>query len=98
MADYQARGWLAWHHHMALVMLAMLFILRERKLHEREVELLSYQDIIELLDVYLPRADRTQDAVIENMRRRHAKRRVAIDSARRKSQKPKIRTKTVLIK
>ena len=27
---YQARGWRAWHHHMALVMMAMLFMLEER--------------------------------------------------------------------
>ena len=86
MADYQARGWIAWHHHMALVMLAMLFVLRERKLHEREMELLSYQDIIELLNVYLPRTDRTKAAVLENMRHRHAQRRAAIEIARRKSQ------------
>jgi SRSO17 transposase len=86
MADYQARGWIAWHHHMALVMLAMLFVLRERKLHEREMDLLSYQDIIELLNVYLPRTDRTKAAVLENMRHRHAQRRAAIEIARRKSQ------------
>jgi len=86
MADYQARGWIAWHHHMALVMLAMLFVLRERKLQELEVELLSYQDIIELLNVYLPRTDRTKEAVLANMRHRHAQRRAAIESARRKSQ------------
>ena len=30
MADYQTRGWLAWHHHMALVMLAMLFLTQDR--------------------------------------------------------------------
>lgn len=30
MADYQTRGWLPWQHHMALVMLAMLFMLREK--------------------------------------------------------------------
>lgn len=30
MADYQTRGWLAWHHHMSLVMLAMLFLTQER--------------------------------------------------------------------
>lgn len=30
MADYQTRGWLAWQHHMALVMLAMLFLMQER--------------------------------------------------------------------
>ena len=86
MANYQVRRWDAWHHHMALVMLAMLFVLRERKLHEREMELLSYQDIIELLNVYLPRTDRTKAAVLENMRHRHAQRRAAIEIARRKSQ------------
>jgi SRSO17 transposase len=30
MADYQTRGWRPWQHHMALVMLAMLFTLREK--------------------------------------------------------------------
>lgn len=30
MADYQTRGWLAWNHHMALVMMAMLFLMQER--------------------------------------------------------------------
>lgn len=84
MADYQARGWLAWQHHMALVTLAMLFLLRERIENQREVELLSCQDIVELLNVYLPRADRSKEAIVEQMRRRHAKRRAAIESARRK--------------
>jgi SRSO17 transposase len=30
MSDYQARGWRSWHHHMALVMMAMLFMLEQR--------------------------------------------------------------------
>lgn len=30
MADYQTRGWRGWHHHMALVMLALLFLMQER--------------------------------------------------------------------
>lgn len=81
MADYQARGWLAWHHHMALVMLAMLFMLRQRIEHAATVELLSCQDIVELLNVYLPRADRSKEAVLRNIQRRHAKRRAAISSA-----------------
>lgn len=87
MGDYQARGWPAWHHHMALVMLAMLFLLQERKLHEQDMELLSCQDLIELLNVYLPRTDTTREAVIKNMEQRHRRRRAAIDSARRRSQK-----------
>lgn len=84
MADYQARGWLAWHHHMALVILAMLFMLRQRIEHADTVELLSCQDIVELLNVYLPRADRSKEAVLRNIQRRHAKRRTAMRSARKK--------------
>lgn len=84
MADYQARGWLAWHHHMALVILAMLFMLRQRIEHADTVELLSCQDIVDLLNVYLPRADRSKEAVLRNLKRRHAKRRAAIRSARKK--------------
>jgi hypothetical protein len=30
MADYQTRGWLAWQHHMALVMLPALFLTQEK--------------------------------------------------------------------
>ena len=85
MADYQARGWIAWHHHMALVMLALLFLLKERRLHNNTLDLLSCQDIVALLDVYLPRSDRTKQAVIDSMNRRHAKRRAAIESARRRT-------------
>ena len=85
MADYQVRGWIAWHHHMALVMLALLFLLKERKLYTKTLDLLSCQDIVALLDVYLPRVDRTKQAVINSMNRRHAKRRAAIESARRRA-------------
>lgn len=85
MADYQARGWIAWHHHMALVMLALLFLLKERRLHAQTLDLLSCQDIVALLDVYLPRTDRTKQAVINSMNQRHEKRRAAIESARKRT-------------
>lgn len=83
MADYQVRGWLAWHHHMTLVLLAMLFLLRERKRHAQSFDLLSCQDIVELLNHYLPRADATEQAVMHSLQRRHRKRRLAIQSAQR---------------
>lgn len=57
MADYQAREWLAWQHHMSMVMLAKPFMLKERKINQKEVEFLSYTDIIEMLGVYLSRGD-----------------------------------------
>ena len=86
MADYQARGWVAWHHHMSLVMLALLFLLKERRLHAKTLYLLSCQDIVALLDVYLPRTDRTKQSVINSMNQRHKKRRAAIESARRRAE------------
>jgi SRSO17 transposase len=88
MADYQARGWLAWHHHMAMVSLGMLFMLRERMVHNLDIELLSCNDIVELLHIYLPRADLTPAAVVRNIERRHRKRWAAIESARRR-EKPR---------
>ena len=92
MADYQGRGWIAWHHHMALVMLALLFLLKERRIHESTLDLLSCQDIVALLDVYLPRNDRTKQAVIESINKRHAKRRAAIEWAKRNARKKKKQT------
>lgn len=30
ISEYQVRGWLAWHHHMAMAMMSMFFVLSER--------------------------------------------------------------------
>ena len=87
MADYQTRGWIAWHHHMSLVMLALLFLLKERLLHQQDVALLSCQDIVELLNHFLSRTDATEQAVLANLKRRHLTRQRDIDSAYRKQHK-----------
>ena len=88
LADYQTRGWLAWHHHMALVMLAMLFQLRERILHEQEHPLLSTADVVELLRHHLPAAAVTAEDVMAQLRHRHRKRQTSIDSAYRQQRPP----------
>ena len=41
MADYLVLGWDAWHRHMALVMVAMLFLLKERLALQAEAPMLS---------------------------------------------------------
>jgi SRSO17 transposase len=84
MADYQVRGWLAWHHHMALVMMAMLFMLEERLLHKEKYPLLSCSDIEVLLAHFLPRRDVTVEEVVRQMEARHRARQAAIDSAYRR--------------
>ena len=46
-----------WHHHMAMVMLAMLFMLEMRREHRKDLALLSCHDVVEVLRVLLPRAN-----------------------------------------
>ena len=71
MAQYEVRGWRGWHHHMTLVCLAMLFILKERLLLAGEVPLLSARDIVELLTYYLPHRNRHEDEVLRCLHTRH---------------------------
>lgn len=86
MADYQVRKWSAWHHHMALVMMAMLFMLDERIRHEDTWPLLSCSDIEELLAHFLPRRDVTEEEIIRQLEHRHRKRRSAIEAHTRVSE------------
>jgi SRSO17 transposase len=81
MADYEVRGWNAWHHHMALVLLAQSFLLDERILNRDEAPLLSCADVVELLGATLPAKNNTVDDIAEAMALRHEKRQRAIDSA-----------------
>lgn len=82
MGDYQARGWRPWHHHASLVMMAMLFLLRERLKHKRVLPLLSCADVTGLLRQLVSEPRTLQDSLAQ-MDKRHRKRRAAIDSARR---------------
>jgi SRSO17 transposase len=81
MADYQARKWRSWHHHMALVSMAMLFMAEERELHREEIPLLSCNDIETLLRAFLPRRDIDPDEIVRQMEKRHRRRQASIDNA-----------------
>ena len=80
MADYQVRKWSAWHHHMALVMMAMLFMLSEKISHEETYPLLSCADIENMLAHFLPRRDVTEEEVIFQLEKRHRQRQKAMES------------------
>lgn len=84
MADYEVRGWTGWHHHMALVCLALVFTLKERIAHVQSIPLLTVRDIVELLEIYLPRRSRDPDDVLAAMSRRHQTRKKLIDAARKR--------------
>jgi SRSO17 transposase len=80
LADYQALGWRSFHHHVAIVMLAMLFIAEQRVACQPGLELLSPRDIVEMLKETLPRKPQGKDALVAKIIERHARRRGAIES------------------
>lgn len=78
MADYQVRGWTGWHRHMALVMLTLLFMLKIKVQYADSLDLLSSNDIRELLYHFLPKRTIAQSEVLKQMQIRHRKRRNAL--------------------
>lgn len=87
MADYQVQKWSGWHHHMALVMMAMFFMLSERIAQKDVNPLLSCADIEALLVHYLPRRDIKEAEVIRQVRQRHRLRERAIRSHTKRAKK-----------
>ncbi len=65
MADYQVRGWLGWHHHMTMTLLAMLFLLDLLIELKEKAPPLTIQDVREILEVILPRREITHDELLE---------------------------------
>lgn len=74
MAQYQVRKWQGWHHHMALVMVAMLFLFEERVQNNDELPLLSCQDIVTVIDHCLFKSKHTLENRIEAIEQRHFQR------------------------
>lgn len=70
---------------MAMVMLAMLFMLKERVLLAGELPLLSAEDIAWMLEYYLPRPAAAEQQVQAALARRHRRRQVDMDSRRRRN-------------
>lgn len=87
LGHYEVRGWRGWHHHMAMVCLAQLFTVRERAAAAGEVPLLSTRDIVELLQIYLPRRARDEREELRQMTEPHQRRRQAIESHTRATRK-----------
>ncbi len=82
MAQYQVRVWGGWHHHMALVCMALLFTTKYKAQMKEQTPLLTARDITELLAYYLPRRDKEESEVHERIRIRHRKRQEDLDRRR----------------
>jgi SRSO17 transposase len=79
MAQYQARKWDSWHRHMALVMLAALFMLLTRELHDETYPLMTCYDIQILLAKSLPDRRGNPKELMRQMMVRHQQRQASID-------------------
>ena len=85
MADYQVRRWDAWHHHMALVMLGTLFLVKQKKAGRKQWPMLSFNDLVTALEHLLPRRLLTAEELADVINKRHELRRKAKKSHARRS-------------
>lgn len=86
MGHYQARKWVSWHRHMALVMMAQQFMLQERMINSETFPLLSCYDIQIMLCNTLPARKVDPQTTKAMMIERHRRRQAAMESARRRTQ------------
>ena len=86
MADYQVRRWDAWHHHMALVMLGTLFLVKQKQAGRQQWPMLSFNDLVTALEHLLPRRQLTAEELADIIQKRHDLRQKAKESHARRSQ------------
>ena len=69
LGDYQVRGWVGWHHHMAMVLMATLFML-EQRIETGEELPLTCADIEWVLKHMLPSRGTTEDEILSLLEKR----------------------------
>ncbi|MBW1699924.1 MAG: hypothetical protein JRH18_19470 [Deltaproteobacteria bacterium] len=84
LGEYQVRKWRSWQHHLAMVMVAMLFILEQRLLSKEFDPLISCSNIVQILSFLLPKRAVTIDEVFRQMKVQHKRRQASIEAAYRK--------------
>lgn len=79
MSDYQIRKWIGWHHHQSLVMLAALFLLKQKIENETEYPLMSVRDARILTIINMFGTEEQFHRRLKQMKIRHDKRQKDID-------------------
>jgi SRSO17 transposase len=87
MADYEVRGWTGWHHHMTMVLLAMLFLLILQLKWKDKAPMLTIQDVREILEVILPKRKITNRDILDIIEEKHKARESARRSHHKKNSK-----------
>ncbi len=83
MADYEARAWSSWHHHMALVALAHLYVTLTKRDMKREVPELTLDMALRLLRSAFARPQLDTESAIELVEYHLERNRIAHESHRK---------------
>ena len=89
---YQARNWNSWHHHMALIMMAMVFLLQQRVARKDDYPLMTVSDMVFIFATILPSRRNNLAQALEIVEQRHRNRQRDIELKSKLS--PKRRTAT----
>ena len=79
MSGYQVTGWLAWQHHMALVMMAGFYILSLKLREQDQMPLLSVRDARLLVIAINFASQKEVDLCMQHIQIRHRQRQTDID-------------------
>jgi len=72
--QYRITGWRGWHHHTAMVMLAVLYLLTTRKTLTEFASKLTLKDALEIVKVLVPRRQPTYEETVAMLREKHENR------------------------
>jgi hypothetical protein len=83
MADYEARSWSSWHHHMAMVSLAHLYVTLTNRDVKRDVPALTLDLALRILRSVFARSTPTEDEAMKIIDYHLERNRVAHESHRK---------------
>ena len=83
MADYEARSWSSWHHHMAMVALAHLYVTLTKRDVQRDVPDLTLDLALRILRSAFARSTLNEDEAMDIIDYHLERNRVARESHRK---------------
>ena len=82
--QYRVTGWRGWHHHTAMVMLAMLFLLTIKTALKEKIEKMTLKDALWIVEGLVPRRQLTYEErveiIAENNRNRERSRQTRLEA------------------
>jgi SRSO17 transposase len=72
--QYRVTGWQGWHHHTAMVMLAVLYLLTTKATLAGLATKLTLKDALEIMKVVMPQKQLTCEDAVEILREKHENR------------------------